>query len=69
MTKCNFDTPWDKLCHDVRNALFALGGLTKHMKSADRLLALRELKRIEQALVKHEICLTNGKSVRSNKKT
>lgn len=44
------------LCHDVRNACLALAGVIRHMPNdAERVIAKRELKRIEDALLKYRV--------------
>lgn len=43
------------LCHNIRNACAALGGLVRHIPTEpERLLAQREIRRIEDAIRIHQ---------------
>ena len=51
------DAPIDNLCHEVRNGTASIGGMAKHIPNSGlRLNILKQCARIEQALIKYEVC-------------
>ena len=54
--KPRFETPWDELCHHVRNGCVGIVGLARQVKEPEiRLSLIQEAKRIDKALFKFKI--------------